>query len=88
MSQSSLSSPPPSEPSLPILPPTPFIQPSGLHTLRYRKKKPELPSIDSTLFSSNLFSCTLLDTIPPIVQLNCLQPGYIYAPKPQLVSYK
>ena len=87
MSQSSLSSPP-SEPSLPILPPTPFVQPSGLHTLQYRKKKPELPGIDSTLFSSNLFSRTLLDTIPPTVQLKCLQLGCIYAPKPQLVSHK
>ena len=88
MSQSSLSSPPPSEPSLPILPPTPFVQPSSLHTLRYRKKKPELPSIDSTLFSSNLFSYMLLDTIPSIVQLNYLQLGCIYTLKPQLVSYK
>ena len=87
MSQSSLSSLP-SGLSLPILPPAPFVQPSGLHTLQYRKKKPELPSIDSTLFSSNLFSRTLLDTIPPTVQLNCLQLGCIYAPKPQLVSHK
>jgi hypothetical protein len=88
MSQSSLSPPPPSEPSLPTLPPTPFAQTQGLQSLRYCKKIPELPDIDSTLFTASLFSRTLLDTIPPKVQLNCLQLGCGYAPKPQLLSHK
>ena len=90
MSQSSLSPPPTSELSLPTLPPTPFAQTQGLQSLRYHKKIPELPDIDSTLFTASLFSRALLDTIPPKakVQLNCLQLGCRYASKPQLLSYK
>ena len=88
MSQSSLSPPPPLEPSLPNLPPTPFAEPQGFQSLRYRKKAPELPDIDSTLFTTSLFSRTLLDTIPPKVQLNCLQLGCGYALKLQLLSHK
>jgi hypothetical protein len=88
MSNSSLLPPPMSELSLPALPPMPFIQPPGLQTLRYPKKKPELPEADSVLFTAGLFSRTLLDTSPATVQLNCLQPGCSYAPKPQPLSYK
>jgi hypothetical protein len=84
MSNSSgLSSPPQSEISLPTLPPllSPTLQ------LRRTAKKPRLASTDSDLFTSGLFSCTLLETIPPTVQLRCLQPGCLYAPKPQLLSF-
>jgi hypothetical protein len=84
MSNSSgLSPPPQSEISLPTLPPllSPTLQ------LRCTAKKPGLASTDSDLFTSGLFSCTLLETIPPTVQLRCLQPGCLYAPKPQLLSF-
>jgi hypothetical protein len=89
MSDSSLSPPPMSEPNLPTLPPTPFTQPQGLqHHLQLRHtRKPELPKSDSILFSAGLFSRTLLDTIPPTIQLKCLQPQCIYTPKPQPLDY-
>ena len=83
MSDSSLSPPPPLEPSLPTLQPllSPTLQ------LRRTAKKPRLASTDSDLFTSSLFSYTLLETTPPTVQLHCLQPGCLYAPKPQLLSF-
>jgi len=83
MSDSSLSPPPQSEISLPTLPPllSPTLQ------LRHTAKKPGLASTDSDLFTSGLFSRTLLETTPPTVQLRCLQPGCLYAPKPQLLSF-
>src|SRR3984957_4591284 len=83
MSDSSLSPPPQSEISLPTLPPplSPSLQ------LRHTAKKLGLASTDSDLFTSGLFSCTLLETTPPTVQLRCLQPGCLYAPKPQLLSF-
>ena len=90
MSNSSLSPPPMSEPSLPTIPPTPFAQPHGIHhplQLRRTTRKPELPKSDSLLFSAGLFSCTLLDTTPATVQLQCLQPQCDYAPKPQRLDY-
>lgn len=88
MSDSSLSPPPMSELDLPLLPPTSFVQPQGLQSLRYTTKKPKLPEIDSILLSASLFSRTLLDTTPATVQLRCLQPQCSYTPKPQLLSYK
>jgi hypothetical protein len=90
MSDSSLSPPPMLEPSLPTLPPTLFTQPQGLHhplQLRRTTRKPELPKLDSILFSASLFSRTLLDTTPTTIQLQCLQPHCIYAPKPQRLDY-
>jgi hypothetical protein len=82
MSDSSLSPPPQSEISLPTLPPlSPTLQ------LRRTAKKPRLASIDSDLFTSGIFSRTLLETTLPTVQLRCLQPGCLYAPKPQLLSF-
>ena len=83
MSDSSLSLPPPSEPSLPTLQPllSPTLQ------LRRTAQKPGLASTDSDLFTLGLFSRTLLETTPPTVQLRCLQPGCSYAPKPQLLSF-
>ena len=83
MSDSSLSPPPRSEISLPTLPPplSPTLQ------LHHTAKKPRLASTDSDLFTSGLFSRTLLETTPPTVQLHCLQPGCLYAPKPQLLSF-
>ena len=87
MSDSSLSPPPMSEPSLPALPPTPFVQPQGLSSLQFRAPKPQLPKSDSVLFTASLFSRTLLDTTPATVQLHCLQPRYKYAPKPQRLDY-
>ena len=50
-------------------------------------KKPRLASSDSDLFASGLFSCMLLETTPSTVQLHCLQPGCLYASKPQLLSF-
>jgi hypothetical protein len=85
MSDSSLSPPPMSEPSLPTLPQTPFVQPLGL---QYRKKRLELPGAESVLFTASLFSRTLLETSPATVQLRCLQPGCSYTPKAQPLSYK
>jgi hypothetical protein len=83
MSGSSLSSPPQSEINLPILPPplSPTLQ------LRRTTTGPRLASTDSNLFTLGLFSRTLLETTPPTMQLRCLQPGCLYAPKPQLLSY-
>jgi hypothetical protein len=79
MSDSSLSPPPQSEMSLPALPPT--LQ------LRHTTDKLKLASTDSDLFTLSLFSRTLLETAPPTMQLRCLQPGCLYAPKPQLLSF-
>ena len=83
MSDSSLSPPPRSEMSLPALPSTlsPTLQ------LRHATNKPKLASTDSDLFTLGLFSRTLLETAPPTMQLRCLQPGCLYAPKPQLLSF-
>ena len=82
MSDSSLSPPPRSDINLPTLPPlSPTLQ------LRRTAKKPGLASTDSDLFTSSLFSRTLLETTPPTMQLRCLQPGCLYAPKPQLLSF-
>jgi len=86
MSNSSLSSLPVSEPSLPILPPTPFILSLGLQSRR--QKKLVLLDVDSVLYTENLFSRTLLETSPPNIQLRCTQPECSYAPKPHLLSYK
>ena len=90
MSDSSLSLPPMSEPSLPAIQPTPFVQPQGIHhplQLCCTTQKPGLPKSDSILFIAGLFSCTLLDTIPATVQLHCLQLQYRYTPKPQYLDY-
>src|SRR5450432_3114617 len=85
----SLSPPPPSEPSLPILPPAPFIPPIGLGLgLRGRTQRLELPEAESVLFTASLFSRTLLETSPATVQVSCLQPGCSYTPKPQPLSNK
>jgi hypothetical protein len=83
MSDSSLSPPLQSEMSLPALLSTlsPTLQ------LRYTTNKPKLASTDSDLFTLGLFSRTLLETAPPTMQLRCLQPGCLYAPKPQLLSF-
>jgi hypothetical protein len=85
MSQSSLSEPS-SEPSLPILPPTPF------NLLVYTVFDIARKSLNFLVLILHYFhpisSRTLLDTVPPTVQLNFLQPGCIYAPKPQLISHK
>ena len=84
MSDSSLSPSPKSEPSLPAIQPTPFVQPQGIHhplQLRRTAQRPELPKSDSKLFIASLFSRTLLDTTPATVQLHCLQPQCRYAPK-------
>jgi hypothetical protein len=70
MSDSSLSLPPMSEPSLPILPPGPPPPlPHGLRLVQLRRAKsqPQLPKSDSPLFKDSLFSCTLLDTMPPTI---------------------
>jgi hypothetical protein len=90
MSGSSLSPPPMSEPSLPILPPAPpSLQPQGLHPLQLRRavSQPRLPKSDSQLFVASLFSRTLLDTMPLTVQLRCMQPQCKYALKLQLLEY-
>jgi len=86
MSDSSLSPPPPSEPSLPSLPTLhlPTLQPLQLHRTAQKSK---LAATDSDLFTLGLFSCTLLETTPPTIQLRCLQPGCSYTPKPQLLSF-
>ena len=97
MSDSSLSSTlnsplPLSEPSLPALPPTPFVQPVGLQSFLSQPirghKKPSMPESTSELFAAGLCACTLLDTNPPTIQIRCLQPGCSYTPKPQLLSFK
>src|SRR5450432_2129044 len=92
MSNSSLSLSPPlpslpllSEPSLPTLRPTPFLQPVGL---RHRRQRLVLPEAESVLFSASLFSRTLLEISPTTVQVRCLKPGCSYAPKPLLLSNK
>jgi hypothetical protein len=79
-----------SEPSLPAIQPTPFVQPQGIHhplQLRRTIPKPGLPKSDSILFIAGFFSRTLLDTIPATVQLHCLQLQYRYTPKPQRLDY-
>jgi hypothetical protein len=97
MSDSSLSSTPnsplpPSEPSLPTLPPTPFVQPIGLQSFLSQPirshKKPSILESTLELFTTSLYSYTLLDTNPPTIQIRCLQPGCLYMPKPQLLSFK
>ena len=97
MSDSSLSSAPnsplpPSEPSLPALPLTPFVQPTGLQSFLAppvrSRRMPGMPESTSELFTAGLCSRTLLDTDPPTIQIRCLQPGCLYTPKPQLVSFK
>jgi hypothetical protein len=90
MSDSSLSPPPMSEPSLPILPPAPpSLQPQGLRPLqlRHTASLPRLPKSDSQLFSAGLFSRTLLDTTPLTIQLQCMQPQCKYTPKPQRLDH-
>jgi hypothetical protein len=88
MSDSSLSDVPPSEPSLPILPPTPFVPPQGLQLRRIPvAKAPNLSKSDSILFSAGLFSRTVLDTTPVTLQLRCLQPQCQYAPMPQPLNF-
>ena len=86
MSDSSLSPPPLSEPSLPSLPTLhlPTLQPLQLHQTAQKSK---LAATDSDLFTLGLFSRTLLETTPPTIQLRCLQPGCSYTPKPQLLSF-
>jgi hypothetical protein len=88
MSDSSLSEAPPSELSLPVLPPTPFVPPQGLQ-LRCipLSKTPELSKSDSILFSASLFSRTVLDTTPITIQLCCLQLLCKYTPKPQPLNF-
>jgi hypothetical protein len=83
MSDSSLSLPPQSEMSLPAL--LSILLPTL--QLRYTTNKPKLASTDSDLFTLGLFSCMLLETAPPTIQLCCLQPGCLYTPKPQLLSF-
>jgi hypothetical protein len=90
MSDSSLSPPLMSEPSLPILPPAPpSLQPRGLRPLqlRHTASLPRLSKSDSQLFSAGLFSRTLLDTTPLTVQLQCMQPQCKYTPKPQRLDH-
>jgi hypothetical protein len=90
MSNSSLSLPPMSEPSLPILPPAPpSPQPQGLYPLQLRRTASQLrlPKSDSLLFTAGLFCRTLLETMPPTVQLRCMQPGCKYSPKPQPLDH-
>jgi hypothetical protein len=93
MSESSLSPLPESEPSLPSLPDTPFVQPQGLQSFLScpavpNRKKLQLLESTLELFTADLCSRTLLDTNPPTIQVRYLQPGCVYTPKPQLVSFK
>jgi hypothetical protein len=70
MSDSNLSLPPMSEPSLSILPlAPPSPQPQGLYPLQLRRTASQLrlPKSDSPLFTAGLFSHTLLETTPPTV---------------------
>jgi hypothetical protein len=85
MSNSSLSLPPMSEPSLPILPPAP-PSPQPLQ-LRRTASQLRLPKSDSPLFTAGLFCRTLLETMPPTVQLRCMQLGCKYSPKPQPLDH-
>jgi hypothetical protein len=88
MSDSSLSLPPMSEPSLPILPLGPQSPPRlRPFQLRRTTSQPQLPKSDSPLFKDSLFSRTLLDTIPPMIQLKCMQPTCDYSPKPYPIDY-
>jgi hypothetical protein len=57
MSDSSLSEVPPSKPSLPVLPPTPFVPPQGLQFRRVPlAKTPKLSKSDPILFLASLFN--------------------------------
>jgi hypothetical protein len=88
MSDSSLSEVPPSELSLPALPPAPFVPPQGLQLRRIPlAKTPELSKSDSILFLASLFSCTVLDTTPITIQLCYLQLQCKYSPKPQPLNF-
>jgi hypothetical protein len=49
---------------------------------------PQIPESTSELFAAGLCSCTLLETNPPTIQIRYLQPGCLYAPKPQPLSFK
>ena len=83
MSDSSLSPPPMSKLSLPILPPVP----QRPLQLRHIASLPRLPKSDSQLFSAGLFSRILLDTTPLTIQLQCMQPQCKYTPKPQRLDH-
>ncbi|OBT90446.1 hypothetical protein VE02_01223 [Pseudogymnoascus sp. 03VT05] len=93
MSDSSLSDPPAdpsivldidpdidsfSEPTLPPLLPMPFSTAPRL----------KLPHTVSPLFLQNLYQRTLLLTVPPKIQIVCLQPNCGYTPLPMLFSDK
>jgi hypothetical protein len=52
------------------------------------RKMPQIPESTSELFTAGLCSRTLLETNPPTIQIRCLQPGCLYAPKPQPLSFK
>jgi hypothetical protein len=89
ISNSSLFLPSISEPSLPILLPG---LPSLLQGLYYfqlycTRLQPQLPKSDLLLFKDSLFSCILLDTIPPTVQLKYIQPVCNYSLKPYSIDY-
>jgi hypothetical protein len=84
ISNSLLSPPPESEPSLPTLPIALFFQLQGIH----QPVKYQLANSDSILFTRGLFSCTVIDGTPLLVQLCCLQPNCNYAPKLQPLLYK
>lgn len=84
MSENQLPLLPVSEQDNPLLPAAFFQQPYAIHHI----PRPQLSESDSVLFQAGFFSRTLLDTIPPTVQLRCLQPDCLYTPKPQLLSFK
>jgi hypothetical protein len=76
MSNSSLSPPPASEPGFLAMPKTLFVLPLGIHPpLRLcHNARPHLPKSDSILFTTSLYSRTLLETTLATVQFRCLQP--------------
>jgi hypothetical protein len=76
MSQSPLSSAH-SSPRLPALPLSGFSLPSSLPRPACR-----LPPTSAYIFTHNLFSRTILDSTPSIVQIRCLQTNCNYMPKP------
>jgi hypothetical protein len=80
MSQSPLSSAH-SSPRLPALPLPGFSLPSSLPSSLPRSAC-RLPPTTAYIFTHNLFSCTILDSTPPTVQIRCLQTNCNYMPKP------
>jgi hypothetical protein len=67
--------------------PAPFLESSPSIALPLLQIQPQLPNTHSPLFLKNVFSRTLLCTIPAMMKIVCMQNGCNYKPKPKLLSW-